>query len=486
MQGRPRPPLLLLLTLTACQHTDNAPDAINGAFTDAADEYGVPRDLLAGIAWAATRLDSRGGEASLDGAVGIMALHPDGQSPGAREAAVAIGADPQLIGGDDEDSIRGAAALLARKADATLTLTGNRVDTWQEWYAVTAWYSGASDALIAEGFADQVYDWIQFGLVGEAPSGELVEISPVSMPWRRTAVTGSGLIDQYVAASTSNYSDYSRSGGDITTVVVHDTEGSYSGAISWFQNASAQASAHYVLRSSDGQITQMIQEEDVAWHAGDWSTNLHSIGIEHEGYASDPAAWYTDAMYASSAALVKDICSRYGIPIDRDHIIAHAEVPGCPYSGGGASCHTDPGAGWDWDKYMGLITGSSGSTTVPSSSSTDGTRQGTFKASVHSSRYGETDTCAGDISGAVNLGQLYLSGTCTLANHPDKSGDIPITWSGTIHSGVIDGRMTVDGHSVDFTGAEATDGTVSARFSGTEAVGGDVGDLDFEVEISAS
>ncbi len=485
---------MLLFTLFGCAHPDTSSTEINDAIASAAEQYGVPQELLAAIAWTGTRLNDRGGSANTEGAVGIMNLHADGTMPSAVDAADAIGVDPAQIGDHDADSINGAAALMAKHADEYLALTGNRVDTWQEWYAVTAWYSGASDPLIADGYADQVYDWLQFGLVGEAPSGELVEITPISMPWRRLATTGSGLVDQFVAASSANYSDYNRGVGDITQVVIHTTEGSYAGTISWFQNASAQSSAHYVIRSSDGQITQMIQEEDVAWHAGDWNTNLHSIGIEHEGYVADPTTWYTDAMYTQSAALTKDICTRYSIPIDRSHIIGHYEVPGCSTGhGGGSSCHTDPGDGWDWDKYMALVSGSTTSsspfpdgTSGSGSASTDGTRHGTFSASVSSSTYGETDTCAGDISGAVNNGQLYLTGTCTLVNHPDKSGDLPVTWSGTIASGVIAGRMTVDGHSADFTGSEADDGSVSARFSGSEEIGGDVGNIDYEVAIDAS
>jgi hypothetical protein len=75
------------------------------------------------------------------------------------------------------------------------------------------------------------------------------------------------------AASSSNYSS-GRSGYSVKYVVIHDVEGSYSGAISWFQNSAAQASAHYVIRSSDGQITQMVDESNTAWHDG---KTLHTI-----------------------------------------------------------------------------------------------------------------------------------------------------------------------------------------------------------------
>ena len=43
--------------------------------------------------------------------------------------------------------------------------------------------------------------------------------------------------------------------------------------------SSAAVSAHYGVRSSDGDLTQMVDEADIAWHAGDWDTNARSIGI---------------------------------------------------------------------------------------------------------------------------------------------------------------------------------------------------------------
>lgn len=40
------------------------------------------------------------------------------------------------------------------------------------------------------------------------------------------------------------------------------------------------------------------------------------------------ASSFTDAMYAASARLTAAVCGRYGIPVDRAHIIGHVEVPG--------------------------------------------------------------------------------------------------------------------------------------------------------------
>ena len=79
-----------------------------------------------------------------------------------------------------------------------------------------------------------------------------------------------------------------------------------------------------------------------------------SIGIEHEGYVSDPN-WLTNTRYRSSARLSAYLCRKYRIPVDRRHIIGHNEVPGCSGAGGGVGCHTDPGRYWNWAKYMRLV-----------------------------------------------------------------------------------------------------------------------------------
>ena len=175
----------------------------------------------------------------------------------------------------------------------------------------------------------------------------------------------------WTAAASCNYSG--RSGVAVSAVTIHDVEGSYSGCISWFQNCAAGVSAHYVLRSSDGQVTQMVLESNKAWHVG--SENPYTIGLEHEGYAST-GSWYTNAMYNGSAALVRDICaSGYGINPLRCY-----SGPGC--SGGYTSClegscirikghqmfpnqsHSDPGPYWNWAKYYLLINNSPTISTV--------------------------------------------------------------------------------------------------------------------------
>ena len=158
---------------------------------------------------------------------------------------------------------------------------------------------------------------------------------------------------------------------EVSAVVIHYTEGSYAGCISWFKNCDAQVSAHYVIRSVDGQVTQMVREKDKAWHAR--SANGYTIGIEHEAYGN---VWefFTEAMYQSSANLVRSICSRYDTikgyrTHDRDTLDNGFCLNNGLYNlGDEGACiqirghqhypdqsHTDPGPYWDWNYYYKLI-----------------------------------------------------------------------------------------------------------------------------------
>ncbi|MEV6836502.1 N-acetylmuramoyl-L-alanine amidase [Streptomyces sp. NPDC051133] len=148
---------------------------------------------------------------------------------------------------------------------------------------------------------------------------------------------------RWVAASPANYRRADRPDDyPVDRVVVHVTQGGYASAVKVFQDPAHGAAAHYIVRK-DGRVTQLVRELDVAFHAGNRAYNERSVGIEHEGFVAD-ASSFTDAMYAASARLTAAICGRYGIPVDREHIVGHVEVPGTD--------HTDPGPHWDWERYL--------------------------------------------------------------------------------------------------------------------------------------
>jgi N-acetyl-anhydromuramyl-L-alanine amidase AmpD len=140
----------------------------------------------------------------------------------------------------------------------------------------------------------------------------------------------------------------------IEYIVIHDTEGSWDSALSLIQDPTRAVSWNYTVRSNDGHIAQHVKTKDVAWHAGNWYVNAKGIGIEHEGFAADQGAWFTEAMYRSSAKLVRYLAAKYNIPLDRNHIIGHDNVPGTVPSTV-AGMHWDPGPYWDWSHYFDLL-----------------------------------------------------------------------------------------------------------------------------------
>lgn len=151
----------------------------------------------------------------------------------------------------------------------------------------------------------------------------------------------------------------------VTHVVIHTTQGSYSGTISWFKNCAAKVSAHYVIKSSSGQVTQMVSNNRIAYHIG--GNNNYTIGIEHEGYVSS-SSWYTNTMYIASAKLVRNILAKYGISRSK----CYNGVASAYYSPNSStyrvkghqhfvhpSKHTDPGKFWSWSKYYNYVNASS-------------------------------------------------------------------------------------------------------------------------------
>ena len=130
-----------------------------------------------------------------------------------------------------------------------------------------------------------------------------------------------------------------------------------------------EVSVHYII-DRDGTIRCYVPENLVAWHAGagtwkdnpDYTNKLndYAIGIELAAIGSkkdmkqylSSAAYnsldqsligFTDAQYHALKELVRDICQRHEIPMDREHLIGHQEYsPKKP----------DPGELFDWERLL--------------------------------------------------------------------------------------------------------------------------------------
>jgi len=135
----------------------------------------------------------------------------------------------------------------------------------------------------------------------------------------------------------------------IDRIVIHVADGTYGGTLTWFADPRCDVSAHFTV-ATDGRIGQSVNLADTAYHAGDWVMNSRSIGIEHEGQPSKGPWVPSVAQLEASAALVAELCKRFGIPADRTHIIGHAEVN--PGRAARAGC---PGKTWPWDGYIGAV-----------------------------------------------------------------------------------------------------------------------------------
>ncbi|MEH1163819.1 N-acetylmuramoyl-L-alanine amidase [Micromonospora sp. CPCC 205539] len=322
-------------------------------FARAAAEFDVPRDLLVAVGYGETRLDGHGGLPSQANGFGVMHLVSNPTQHSLERAATLTGEPVDRLRSVTSANIRGGAAVLRELAD-TQGLTAGARNRLSAWYPVVARYSAAGTDATARLYADHVYDLLRTGVAAPtvriAPQPvrpELGRYASVAPAGTAAGANVPAALPEYgparwISAYGGNYQAGRSS--RITTVAVHVTQGSYAGTVSWFQNPSAGVSAHYVVKSSNGEITQMVREGDTAYHAR--SANPYAVGIEHEGFVDNPA-WFTDAMYRSSAALTRYLCDKYGLPKNRTAIKGHNELPG--------NDHTDPGPHWNWNYYISLV-----------------------------------------------------------------------------------------------------------------------------------
>jgi N-acetyl-anhydromuramyl-L-alanine amidase AmpD len=405
--------LLLPLLGAAPSAARDAEDSLQSAFAAAAAEYHVPVSVLLGVSYLQSRWDTHGGAPSVTGGYGPMHLtdartalaeaphHSEGTEdargdsartallPGTTtpattavparlrtlpEAAELTGLSPDELRKDPAANVAGGAALLAAaQKDLGEPLSADPAD----WYGAVARFSGADDTTTAAAYANDVYDVLRTGAERVTDTGRRVALaarpglSPNTAQLRRTglrtlAAEGTEcpktVSCEWIPAPYEEFGDGDYGNHDlgdrpasqpIRYIVIHDTEGAWEGVLSTVQDPT-YVSWNYTLRSTDGHIAQHVKAEDVAWHAGNWYVNAASIGLEHEGFLASPDAWYTEAMYRSSARLVSYLAQKYGIPLDRQHILGHDTVPG-PTTAAISDMHTDPGPYWDWRHYFELL-----------------------------------------------------------------------------------------------------------------------------------
>ncbi len=385
-------------------------------FAQAAEEHGVPERVLLGVSYLESRWDAHAGRPSTSAGYGPMHLtdaatltarlpagpphHHEGEDPRGddsrparppRHVRIAPITDPAMrtieraaeltgesvatLRTDPEANVHGGAALLA---DYQKSLGAPMSENPADWYGAVARYSGASNENAAASFADEVYAVMREGADRVTDGGDRVRLAPDARlsPNRRwlarlrlgtpradgvecpMTISCEWLPAPYQELGGGGYGNHDRADRPrdqkIEYIVIHDTESLYDSAVATVGNAANPASWHYSLRSRDGHIAQHVKTKDAGWHAGNWNVNAKSIGLEHEGFLATGGAWYTEAMYRTSAKLVRYLVRRFGIPVDRAHILGHDNVPG-PTPSTVQGMHEDPGPFWDWAHYFELI-----------------------------------------------------------------------------------------------------------------------------------
>lgn len=101
-----------------------------------------------------------------------------------------------------------------------------------------------------------------------------------------------------------------------------------------------EVSAHYLI-CKKGQVYQMVEEKERAWHAGagtwrgEGDINSRSIGIELDNDGCTP---FSDPQMTALEALLPGIMTRWNIP--PEGIMAHSDMA--------PTRKTDPGRKFDW------------------------------------------------------------------------------------------------------------------------------------------
>ncbi|MGY1528797.1 N-acetylmuramoyl-L-alanine amidase [Luteimonas sp. A649] len=384
----------------------------------------IPRGTLEAIAyvqsrWHNVRADQAGDMGDhhhMPAAHGVMGLYAgDGFADQVGEAAALLGVPAERVKHDAATNIMAAAALLGRQlrgkdmkdlealAPELARYAGFSASPAEGAIADYARASFAFDVLLAQDRGvdekgmvvpqvavawERAFDadtlvklqapFVRLDVEGDRIEVDGFAIDPVSEQLVRAASKKDG--DGGVRAQSTDYgpaiwnpahsSNYNASrSAAVSAVTLHTAQGSYAGTISWFKNSTSNVSAHYVIRSSDGQVTQMVRNAHTAWHVR--NQNSYTLGIEHEGYVNN-SAWYTSAMYNASAALARNFCSKYsaipcssaykGAPSSGINVLpTSVKIKGHQHFSG--QTHTDPGINWNWASYYTLLNPGSGGST---------------------------------------------------------------------------------------------------------------------------
>lgn len=177
-------------------------------------------------------------------------------------------------------------------------------------------------------------------------------------------MSAESLFNSFVQAA--NYTPASRGPREIEYIVIHDMEAPErldmaESCARYFASGTVRASAHACVDADS--LVGGVRHKDVAWAAP--GANHNGIQIEHAGYARQTRSEWLDpfgtAMLEISAKYVAALCRDFNIPpqyvgltgllAGQRGIVGHGDVSRAYRR----SDHTDPGANFPWDYFIGRV-----------------------------------------------------------------------------------------------------------------------------------
>ena len=124
---------------------------------------------------------------------------------------------------------------------------------------------------------------------------------------------------------------------EIKYIVVHyvGATGGAEANCKYFQSTYRGSSAHYFV-GHQGEVWQCVEDKNIAWHCGAnrykhaYCRNDNSIGVELCCRYSNGTWYFEDATLNAAFALIKELMSKYNIPVT--NVVRHYDVTGklCP------------------------------------------------------------------------------------------------------------------------------------------------------------
>ena len=338
------------ISSTPAQATDWSRQCVRGpadrqaVFDRAAATSGVPRQVLLGVSFMESRWDDHGGAPSTSAGYGPMHLtspdgieappaeHAMGKGDGEKQRPVRVQAQRERIGKDALSTLAKASALTnigktQLKSDAVANVCGGAAvlaDYQREaggardlgdWSAAVARYSGADDQATALRFTKQVFTRMRTGKARTTNDGQRVACGPTRRPAstrgrgetrlarrptrrRRGRLPARPRLRVDPGAVRAVRPDARRlrqprprrtGRNDLTIdyIVIHDTEAELRDHARPGAGPDLRVVAVHAALVRRAHRPARRRPDDVAWHAGNWYVNTHSIGLEHEGFAAD-------------------------------------------------------------------------------------------------------------------------------------------------------------------------------------------------------